>query len=43
MKRYTTAIWSGNVKEGNEYLISESKAYQRLEISLEANLENSSS
>ncbi len=33
MKRYTTAIWSGNVKEGNGYLISESKALDNTQYS----------
>lgn len=39
MKKYTTAIWSGNVKEGNGYLISESKALDNTQYSYNSRFE----
>lgn len=39
MKRYTTAIWSGNVKEGSGYLISESKALDNTQYSYNSRFE----
>jgi len=39
MKRYTTANWSGTVKEGNGYLISESKALDNTQYSYNSRFE----
>lgn len=40
MKRYTTAVWSGTVKEGNGYLVSESKALDNMPYSYNSRFEN---
>lgn len=39
MKRFATAIWSGNVKEGNGYLVSESKALDNTQYSYKSRFE----
>ncbi|GIZ08172.1 OsmC family protein [Flavobacterium sp. UMI-01] len=39
MKRSATAIWSGNLKEGNGYLISESKALDNMPYSYHSRFE----
>ncbi|KDN54544.1 OsmC family protein [Flavobacterium seoulense] len=39
MKRYATAIWSGNLKEGNGHLISESKALDNTKYSYTSRFE----
>ncbi|WP_308992336.1 OsmC family peroxiredoxin [Mariniflexile litorale] len=41
MKRHTTAVWSGDVKEGKGYLISESKALDNMQYSYNSRFENS--
>ncbi|MDO7172327.1 OsmC family protein [Mariniflexile sp. AS56] len=40
MKRQSTAVWSGTVKEGNGYLISESKALDNMQYSYNSRFEN---
>ncbi|WP_372752525.1 OsmC family protein [Mariniflexile sp.] len=40
MKRYTTAVWSGTVKEGKGYLMSESKALNNMQYSYNSRFEN---
>lgn len=40
MKRYTTAVWSGTVKEGNGYLTSQSKALDNMQYSYNSRFEN---
>lgn len=39
MKRYTTAVWSGTVKEGHGYLVSESKALDNMPYSYNSRFE----
>jgi len=39
MKRRSTAVWSGSVKEGNGYLISESKALDNTQYSYHSRFE----
>ncbi|CAH8282133.1 osmotically inducible protein OsmC [Mariniflexile fucanivorans] len=40
MKRHTTAVWSGTVKEGKGYLTSESKALDNMQYSYHSRFEN---
>lgn len=40
MKRFSTAVWSGSVKEGKGYLISESKALDNTQYSYTSRFEN---
>ncbi|ALJ03697.1 peroxiredoxin [Pseudalgibacter alginicilyticus] len=40
MKRHTTAVWSGTVKEGKGYLVSESKALHNMQYSYNSRFEN---
>lgn len=40
MKRYSTAVWSGTVKEGKGYLVSESKALDNMQYSYNSRFEN---
>uniref|UniRef100_UPI0040484CE2 OsmC family protein n=1 Tax=Mariniflexile sp. TaxID=1979402 RepID=UPI0040484CE2 len=40
MKRHTTAVWSGIVKEGKGYLTSESKALDNMQYSYKSRFEN---
>lgn len=39
MKRHATAVWSGSVKEGNGYLISESKTLDNTQYSYNSRFE----
>ncbi|MBP0903685.1 OsmC family protein [Mariniflexile gromovii] len=40
MKRHSTAVWSGTVKEGKGYLVSESKALDSMQYSYNSRFEN---